>query len=91
MSKQLAVASGAALPWPVVIVGEYQLNRHECFRVTLCERGGKRTLALSRWKRTASVERRTSPPLEFGIHRAAAIVTMLTEALSSVETRREER
>ena len=47
--------------------------------------------ALSRWKRTASVERRTGPPLEFGIHRAAAILTMLTEALSTVETRREER
>jgi len=86
MSTQLAAAGGAALPCPVAIVGEYELNRHECFRVTLSQRGGRKVLALSRWKRTAAGERRAGPPLEFGIHRAAAIAAMLSEALSTIQT-----
>jgi hypothetical protein len=91
MSTLLAPARVAALPRFVgsSLIGQLKLNRHQHLRATLTERAGRQTISIARWKQTPTGERRCGQSLEFGAHRAAAVVQLLKEVLRAIEARGE--
>lgn len=78
-----------------VVVAEFPLNTHQCFRAEIIERDGKPIVSIARWKNTPVGARRTGQSMEFGAHRIGAVAGLLNEvqrvldALVSKEARHE--
>ena len=79
-----------ALPRPnnaSSVVAEFPVNHHQSVRAELVVRAGKPMVSISRLKITPSGARRTGQAFEFGAHRTAAIVSLLSEVLQTLATR----
>ena len=63
----------------IVSVAQFSLSQHRFFRAEIVVRGKKSIVSVARWKNTPNGARRTGQAMEFGAHRIAAIVTLLTE------------
>jgi hypothetical protein len=68
-----------------VIVSEFPINRHECFRADITMRDGKPIVSLSRWKNTHAGTRRTGQALEFGARRLSAVAKLLADAETALD------
>jgi hypothetical protein len=79
-----ALVAGASSPTAGVIVSEFPLNNHECFRAVVTVRDGKPIVSLSRWRSTATGDRRTGQSLEFGGHRVSAVVRLLEDVADAL-------
>ena len=64
-----------------IVVSEYPLSQHQCFRAEIILRDGKPLVSIARWKTTPAGTRRTSQALEFGGHRTKAVADLLTDVL----------
>ena len=69
-----------------VIVSEFPINRHECFRAEITMRDGKPIVAFSRWKNTPAGTRRTGQAFEFGAQRLSAMAKLLADAGAALES-----
>jgi hypothetical protein len=78
LASQALVAS-AGPPAAGVIVSEFPLNNHECFRAVVTVRDGKPIVSLSRWRSTPTGDRRTGQSLEFAGHRVSAVARLLED------------
>jgi hypothetical protein len=58
---------------------EYAINPREVFRAEICTINGRQVVRLSRWKRTPAGNKRTGCAFEFGAHRCASVVKMLSD------------
>ena len=71
-AQTLAVAQAS------VVVAEVFLNQRESFRAEVIQRRGKAIVAISRWKTTSGLTRRTGSAIEFAAHRTAGIIDLLS-------------
>jgi hypothetical protein len=79
-----ALVAIASPPTAGVIVSEFPLNNHECFRAVVTVRDGKPIVSLSRWRSTATGDRRTGQSLEFGGHRLSAMARLLEDVAGAL-------
>jgi hypothetical protein len=89
MSAYHRTASGAqalAVTQASIVAAEFFLSRHESFRAEIIQRRGKAIVAISRWKQTSGLPRRTGAAIEFGAHRTAGIIKLLNDLLSILES-----
>jgi hypothetical protein len=70
--QMLAVAQAS------FVVAEVFLNQRESFRAEVIQRRGKAIVAISRWKKTSGLSRRTGSSIEFAAHRTAGIIGLLS-------------
>jgi hypothetical protein len=90
MSANAASAESLALDArPIgasVIVSEFPINRHDCFRADITMRDGKPIVALSRWKTTLAGTRRTGQAFEFSARRLSAVAKLLADAETALDS-----
>jgi ribosomal protein S5 len=75
----IAGAQMLAVAQAPVVVAEFSLNRHESIRAEIIQRRGKSIVAISRWKQTSGLPRRTGSAIEFAAHRTAGIANLLSD------------
>jgi hypothetical protein len=80
-------AETVALAQGSLVVAEFSLNQHESFRAEIIQRRGKAIVAISRWKRVSGLPRRTGGGIEFGAHRTAAIIDLLSSLQHALDAR----
>jgi hypothetical protein len=89
MSTYYGTGTGAralAVGQASVVVAEFFLSRHESFRAEIIQRRGKAIVAISRWKQTSGLPRRTGAAIEFAAHRTAGIIKLLNDLLCILES-----
>ena len=80
-AETLSLAQGS------LVVAEFSLNQHEGFRAEIIQRRGKAIVAISRWKKVSGLPRRTGAGIEFGAHRTAAIIDLLSSLQRALDAR----
>jgi hypothetical protein len=68
-----------------VLVSEYPINSHQCFRAEITTIQGRRVVRLGRWKVTAAGPQRTGQLFEFGAHRTSDIARLISEVQRHLE------
>ena len=81
------VREAPAVAQASVVVAEFFLNRHESFRAEVIQRRGKAIVAISRWKKTGGLIRRTGAAIEFAAHRTAGIIDLLSTLQRTLDVR----
>ena len=79
-----ALVPGGSTPAAGVVISEFSLNSHECFRAVLTVRDGKTIVSLSRWRSTGRGDRRTGQSLEFAGHRVSAVARLLEDVAGAL-------
>ena len=85
LASQALVAGGSS-PAAGIVVSEFPLNNHECFRAVVTVRDGKPIVALSRWKTTLAGTRRTGQAFEFSARRLSAVAKLLADAETALDS-----
>src|SRR3954447_6972687 len=87
MPNPLCAAIGTNPPavQACVVVSEFPLNNHQSFRAEIVTTNGRSVVRLSRWKRTAAGPRSTGQALEFGAHRASAVIRILQDVIQVMQ------
>jgi hypothetical protein len=86
LGEKQALALDARPIGASVIVSEFSINRHECFRAEITMRDGKPIVALSRWKTTLAGTRRTGQAFEFSARHLSAVAKLLADAGTALDS-----